>query len=402
MVHITFGGYKAARGVFDIHASSYATYRKDDRKRKVKPFFSLAAPMLIQGPFGGPQAQMISSKAIRAKFQERVQTLHKSQDRRRFSLHAIGGYPELQTKGVVQESQGSPVFTNPWSSSNATPAAHSPPLNLPSSEELPKLPSLQHPVLAPAPLRPPCAVHSLPFNLLSSDELPASPPLEQPELSPAGLQPPNAAHSLPFNQLSSDELPASPPLAQAAPAPAALRPPNYNGPKIETSGNPPSPSISRLSVSDPSLSAESLSVPGIATPPPLPIIPESDLDVELHRPSDALPDRTPTAVTLTTRRHERPAMRTAAPTVWFESCSARPIVSPSITLTASPGDLYLHFHHGGHHVWLMRDAVWTDAVEGHAHPSNGLFTLRVTSSGQPMWIKRHTFRLLQDPESSSC
>ncbi|KAF6755595.1 hypothetical protein DFP72DRAFT_1067401 [Ephemerocybe angulata] len=72
-------------------------------------------------------------------------------------------------------------------------------------------------------------------------------------------------------------------------------------------------------------------------------------------------------------------------TVWYESSSNCPIVSPS--LRASPGELYVHFHHAGHQVWVQ-GAGWEKATEGCAHPLNDRSTLHIRSSGEPIWYTR--------------
>lgn len=74
-------------------------------------------------------------------------------------------------------------------------------------------------------------------------------------------------------------------------------------------------------------------------------------------------------------------------TVWYESCSPAPIAGPPKDPTKNCGDLFVHFHHGGHQIWL-KDAtgVWITGFEGQQHPLNRAYVLHIRPSAEPLWV----------------
>ncbi|KAH6915894.1 hypothetical protein BKA70DRAFT_1216200 [Coprinopsis sp. MPI-PUGE-AT-0042] len=85
--------------------------------------------------------------------------------------------------------------------------------------------------------------------------------------------------------------------------------------------------------------------------------------------------------------YERAFPDSSGKTVWYESCSEVQILHPPGTCVGAEGDLYLHFHNQGSQVWVMTD-TWTIAYEGIEHPHVSGRTLRIRTTGEPVWLLR--------------
>jgi hypothetical protein len=93
------------------------------------------------------------------------------------------------------------------------------------------------------------------------------------------------------------------------------------------------------------------------------------------------------------RRYEA-GSSTGITTVWYESCSASPISQPAKTPAMLAGEIYLHFHHQGHQVWVIDSREkWTDGYEGFRHPQDKAYTLRIRPTGEPIWFKHSPNRV---------
>lgn len=93
------------------------------------------------------------------------------------------------------------------------------------------------------------------------------------------------------------------------------------------------------------------------------------------------------AIFLGKRMESHNGAGTGQSTVWYESCSPGPIAGPPLDPSTNSGDLAVHFHHGGHQIWLKDHCgSWVSAFEGQQHPLDRRFVLHIRPSAEPQWV----------------